>query len=274
VALRDRDDLVLAQPEGLSTYLHEFAPIKGIRVAQGADRGWGDFGLSVDGVPGFNATEVKPGSREILSILGRPLLVTGRHGKGRAVAFTGFTPRYAERISDGTGRPVPYALDQELYRNPAMKAYFRLFAAMLAEATDARPAVDGAQILAAREKPLFEILKDLPPAEVATPATVVGERRGDDVRFSLELKNGARLARLVRVRAEWDAAAGSAPFVAYDDNYVDLLPGETRVIRASGWLPPGGGRAVAGTLFVEGTNLAARRIAIRLEDVATAAACR
>ena len=135
VALRSRNDLVYAQ--GLvPTAVHGSASIKEIRAEAGAGRGWSERQLREYGLPGFNDVELKPGSEQVLSIAGRPLLVTGQYGQGRTVAFMGFTPDYEARHADWDPKVLyPYLLDQELISNPVNRAYFDLFMRMVGAAS-------------------------------------------------------------------------------------------------------------------------------------------
>ncbi len=77
------------------------------------------------GLIGFNQVTARAGSRTELSIAGEPLLVTGKYGAGKTVAFTGFTPA-ADAYS-----ALP--IDQYLIAEPQGRAYFVLFADMLAD---------------------------------------------------------------------------------------------------------------------------------------------
>jgi beta-mannosidase len=86
-------------------------------------------------------------------------------------------------------------------------------------------------------------LLDLPPAEV------VVERDDDGVQLHLHLHPPAQVAALGIVLE--DARPHDAPgWVVFDDNVIDLLPGESWTIRVEG----------AGELLVEGWNVEARRV--------------
>ena len=121
--------------------------MKDIGVAALGGKGWNDFGLKDYGLSGFNDVDLKPGSLQILTISGRPLLVTGKFGQGRTVAFTGFTPAYTEKMWPKPGpesfsswedlpiiAPLRYLVDQEFVADPVNKSYFALFMRMIAAA--------------------------------------------------------------------------------------------------------------------------------------------
>ncbi len=259
VKLQDHYDLVLGQPDERAPASSQFAPIKDIRLAADAGATWNDGGLKETGLPGFNDTELKPDAKEILSIDGRPLLVTGRFGQGRTVAFTGFTPALGAADTE-------WVVDQKLYDAPINKAYFQIFMQLLVAATGEKPQATYSAILSQREEPLFEMLKDLPAAEVKTAATVSGEISPGHGRFSVQLTNNDRYARLIRVHAKWDGEPSDSPdLVLYGDNYFDLLPRETKTVEGELILPDANTTSISGTVTVEGVNVPATNIPVKLQ---------
>lgn len=264
IQIKHRYDLVLGQPEVWDPVPSQFTPIKDVRVLKDASNAWSDSGWKNIGLPGFNDTALKPGAREILSIDNRPLLATGRYGQGRTVAFTGFTPAL------GTGGQnwddTHWVVDHEMYKHPIDKVYFLTFMQLLAAASGEKPQTSYATILAAHVKPLFETLKEQPPATVQTPKSVEGKISQGRGRFSVQLTNGTRYARLVRVRATWAGEPADSPYlVLYNDNYFDLLPGETKTIRGDLLLPDAGIHSISGMLTVAGVNVPPTEIPITLQ---------
>ena len=121
-------------------------------------------------------------------------------------------------------------------------------------------------LLAARDKPLFETLKDSPTTEIAVPAHLQGRAEGGKAMFNVDLRNTGKYARLVRVKAEWNGPQGKIPYlVLFSDNYFDLLPGETRWLKLEVFLPEGHSGKVTGILVVEATNAARKQIALELQ---------
>ena len=268
VTLQTRYDLVLGQADQRTNMFSEFTPIREIRRAPGGHGEGSDGGLSAFGLPGFNETALKPGAHEIFSISGHPLLALGEYGKGHVVAFTGFTPAYSEQHAEWDDKVVyPYLLDQELYRNPVSKAYFALFMQLLASASGEKPQISYDSLLAAREKPLFEMLKELPSAAVKVSQNAEVKKSENGVHFSFQLTNGDHYARLLRVRAEWNAAMGASPYlVLYNDNYFDLAPGESHTVEGEALLVNERRGPISGRLIVEGTNVLPKELSIRISD--------
>ena len=121
------------------------------------------------------------------------------------------------------------------------------------------------ELLAARDKPLFESLKDLPAATVEVPSALHVTAAGKRANATLMVTNGSHYARLVRVRAEWEEGEGNSPYlVKYSDNFFDLLPGESKSVGVEMFLATEHMRKLSGTLVVEGTNIASRRIPVEL----------
>jgi hypothetical protein len=268
VKLRERYDVNYGQlylPTGATDRV--FSPIKDIAVTDSAGEGWNDFGLKEYGVAGFNDVDLKPGSRQVMTISGRPLLALGQFGRGTTVVFTGFTPAYTEKKSSWDPKiELRYLLDQEFVNNPVNKAYFTLFMRMIAAASGEKPAMAFDEILAERDKPLFEKLKDLPTATLAVPSSLVAKASGRKAGATLLVKNGSEYARLIRVRAEWQDGDGNAPYlVKYSDNFFDLLPGENKSLALEMFLAEGNAGKISGTLVVEGPNVETKRIPVELK---------
>jgi beta-mannosidase len=268
VELQNRDDLFLSQSilgAGGATPNH--APAQEIRLAPGADPEWSAADWDGYELDGFNCVRLKPDSQNVMTIMGKPLLVTGRYGQGRTVAFMGFTPEYVETQASWNGEIVfPYMLDQEFTSNPKTQVYFTLFMRMIAAATGQKPAVPYTDMLAARTTPLFETLKNQPAASLQLSKSVEARFAEGKAAASLSISNkSASYARLVRARAEWSSPENQAPFlVIYGDNYFDLMPGETKEITLDFRLSEAANQSARGRLIVEGSNVAQKEIPIAL----------
>jgi beta-mannosidase len=267
VNLHDRNDVNYGQlylPSGEVNQV--FSRIKDVAAVDSGAEGWSEFGLKEYGLAGFNDVDLKPAARQVMTVSGRPLLVLGQFGKGTTVAFTGFTPAYTEKKSSWIDTiPLRYFLDQEFLNDPVNKSYFALFMRIIATASGQKPAIAFDELMAAREKPLFESLKDLPSATVAVPSTLHVTATGKRANATLMVTNGSRYARLVRVRAEWEEGEGNSPYlVKYSDNFFDLLPGESKSVGMEMFLAADHKRKLSGTLVVEGTNIMSRQIPVEV----------
>jgi hypothetical protein len=231
VKLRNRNDVVYPW----------FADVKDIKLVGSPAEGWDGVELKASGLSGYNDVELKADSKETMTINGRPLLVTGKYGRGKTVVFTGFTPR------DKTMPP----------------GYRDLFMRMLVE-------VGGERIRAAYDrialprKLLFECLKGLPETSLSLPESLEVQESGRRAKSTLTLANVGGYARLVRIRVEWDKSDQRVPFLQFSDNFIDLLPLENRSIALDWLLPQGQFGKSSGTLVVEGPNVKTRRIPIQV----------
>jgi hypothetical protein len=229
--------------------------------------GWDTSLLKKYGVAGFNEVELKAGNTQLMTISGQPLLVEGHYGQGRTLVFTGFTPEYMPDHALWNPKVVyPYMLDQELYLNPENKAYFDLFMRMMAEVTGEKPGVEYGQILSAREKPLFQTLKEQMEAELKIPDSIAATVSRDEAHVSLSIENRSHYAHLVRMSAAWDGESTKTPYlVAYSDNYFDLLPGEVKAIDARILVPRGLKGEIEGKFTVKGSNVRPAAVPITLQ---------
>ena len=226
-----------------------------IKEILAVDPSWTDAGLKEFGLSGYNQVEDATPGKVVLTVEGHPLLVTGQYGQGRTVAFTGFTPSWEAPGGD--------FLDEQFDNMPVSRAYFGIFAQMLAAATGDRPATGYAELLSLREKPLFQMLKELPVATVQTGAALQAKASGNGATLSLNLQGGKDYARLIRLRIEWD---GPKPYQSiYSDNYFDLMPGESKPISLELQFPEKLSAPVHGRLIVAGSNVAASEVPITVK---------
>ena len=256
VELQKRYDLILGEADERTTMFSSFSPLKEIRVSSETAGEWTDGELARFGVPGFNQTRIKTDGHAVITINSYPLVAVGRYGKGRTVAFTGFTPAYSELRADWDPKiTYAYMVDQELYQKPVIRSYLYVFMELLAAAAGEKPRVAYGTLLEAREKPLFETLKDLPPAQLKVSAHIEPSRA--DANLSLQFVNGGNYARLVRIRLDdsQEASQGSSYLILYEDNYFDLLPHETRTVNAKVLFRGGTPGTFAAKLIVSGTNI-------------------
>jgi beta-mannosidase len=200
------------------------------------------------GLQEFNRVTARAGAAVGLTVDGQPLLVTGSYGAGRTVAFTGFTPV----ASEFTALPM----DEYLMKEPELRAYFALFADLLADVLVGHPQHETG-LLELHEKPLFQTLKEQPRTELAV--TKVGEMatEGAVSRCRVRVENRGGYAHMVHLRAEWQGA-GTKPFLTeFSDDDFELMPKEAKEIAVE-WR---GASGQAGTLVVDAANAAEVRVA-------------
>jgi beta-mannosidase len=202
--------------------------------------------LQRNGLAAYNRVSPRMGSKTQLSVAGQPLLVTGTYSAGRTVAFTGFTPE----ASEASKEPI----DQYLADDPQARAYFSIFADLMADVLPAQQPPEP-DLLAAHEKPLFQTLKEQPQTELAV---IRIEAAPPSARLRVRIANHGGYAHLVHLRIEW-AGSGVKPYLTeLNDNDFELMPGESRDI-AIDWRSAGSTR-VGGTLIVDAANAPEARL--------------
>jgi hypothetical protein len=98
----------------------------------------------------------------------------------------------------------------------------------------------------------YRALRELPKVKLQAPTKV--EKRGDRWLLETELRNpSAQPALMVRVKAVRERSGDRILPAIYSDNYVALMPGETRVIHTE--LENADTRGERPTIMVEGFNL-------------------
>jgi beta-mannosidase len=213
------DDTYDSQP-----YLHDISPAL---PAAGEDTSSSPESLELlrhYGLLGFNRVTSRPGSRTLLSIDQQPLLTTASYGQGKTVAFTGFTPA----VSDDAALPI----DQYLVAMPQARAYFAEFADLLAEAMAQSQSVTPG-LLAAHEKPLFQILKEEPQTELEITRVSPIENQDSSLHCRVRIANKRGYAHLVHLQMAWMKTGSAAYLTGLSDNDFELLPNESKEIEVS-----------------------------------------
>ena len=230
-------------PVSVSQGRNDLSLLNSSKDVQVLAQGWTDAGLKELGVQSFNEVQTKPGSSVIMKFGDWPLLVTGHYGQGRTVAFMGYTP------TDEDVKPT----------------WMALYGQMLMGARGENPQYRYAA--AAGDTPIMQLLKEQPLADVtASPSTIevaVKQNVGD---FAVEIANGARFARLVRLRMEWEDPNHQPYVVMFDDNYFDLFPGENKRVPVEFRVPEAFAGVISGSMVVGGSNLQEIRLPIRVVE--------
>jgi hypothetical protein len=202
------------------------------------------------GLTGFNQVTPRTGSRTEATIAGQPLVVTGVYGEGKAAVFTAVTPA----ATDFSAMP----LDQYTMYEPQARAYFAVFADLLAGVLPGGEKRN-AELLEAHRKPLFQVLKEQPPTELAVSKAELASATGGAGRATVRITNTGGYAHLVHMRFEW-TGAGAKPYMAeMSDNDFELLPGESREIQLN-WKTAPASQPASGTLIVNAANAAQTRL--------------
>ena len=207
--------------------------------------GWTDAGLKQTGIKNFNEVEAKEGSEAIMKFGDWPLVVAGRYGQGRTVAFMGYTPA----------------------ESTLSASWLSLYGQMLVEALGENPEYRYSAVTGG-DTPLMQLLKQQPLATVkATPAALAATLKDHVGGFTVELANNHGFARLVRLRIECEDPAQQSQLLAlYGDNYFDLFPGEKKTVAVEVRTSPALAGTIKGTVIIQGSNVREVRIPVRLAE--------
>jgi hypothetical protein len=248
VEIQGRSDLIYGA-HGMDDALTTENPIREIAsVSDATGNGASPEGYALlrhYGVEAFNLVGARAGTHLELTIDQQPLLVTGIFGAGRTAAFAGFTPAEDE----STALPI----DEYMIAEPRMRAYFLLFADLLADVMPGTPR-RSPDLLAQHEKPLFQMLKEEPTTELqVTKLDAALTAAGGGAGCRVRIVNQGGYAHLVHMRFEWPQA-GVTPYLAeLSDNDFEMLPNESREIELM-WRIKGASQQATGSLIVNAAN--------------------
>jgi hypothetical protein len=91
-------------------------------------------------------------------------------------------------------------------------------------------------LLAAHEKPLFQILKEEPQTELEVTRISPIESHDGSLHCRVRIANKQRYARLIHLQMPWKDAESAAYLTSLSDNDFDLLPKESKEIEVA-WRP-------------------------------------
>lgn len=218
VAVKHENDVWDGQFSGLSNGVTSSSHEPQIVVSSGAP-GWikqADFeGL----YPAhYHLLEPRPGATTLLSMDDHPLLVTGHYGKGRTIAYLGFSP--------GQGPERPAIIDRAIRSSQEGRLFATISAAVLTLAGGEAPAVSVEELLQARTAPIFETLRNA--SSGAWPALTLAwvEKDTQKAAARVQIKNGPAYLRGFRVRFEGPDFADGSVLPLWTDQFFDLLPDE------------------------------------------------
>lgn len=199
----------------------------------------------------YHILDPRSGATTVLSVSGHPLLVTGRYGRGRTVAYLGFSPR-----REASGRFVP---DRAIRFSPESRLFAMIAIAVLALATGEKPEVSIRELIESRATPVFATLKSPAPAAWPEISLAWTDKAARSVKARVQIKNGPTYFRGLRLRFDGPDFADGSVLPLWTSQFFDLLPVEEATcnveLRAKTALPD---RRIS--IIAESLNSSARKI--------------
>ncbi len=164
---------------------------------------------------GQNVLALRSGAITLIESDGHPLLVTGRHGAARTVAYLGASPSGEDVVVD---RAV---------RSDQGRLSFLMTAALLHLATGTEPAEPLMDLVESRERPLYEALMNT--STKALPEVSAAWTENKNVRTArVHIHNGSAFTYGFRLRLDGDSFTAGDAIALWDDQFFNLMPGEER----------------------------------------------
>src|SRR5262249_6926769 len=162
----------------------------------------------------------RPEAQVLLSLNGRPLLVTARYGKGRVIAYLGFSPAGSPKAKDSP----PILLDRVLPVSAEHVLFAKVAASILAFAAEEEPVASLDDILKTRSTPLFEQLKGLSKPEWPEVSWAWTKVDGSTLAGRVRIHNGGAYLRRLRLRLDGPDFEKGDVLPLWSNQYFDLLP--------------------------------------------------
>jgi hypothetical protein len=174
-------------------------------------------------VVNYHALKPKPGATVLLSVNRSPLLVAGQFGKGKVIAYTGFTPGASAKAKD----PSQTILDRVLLTSADHLLFADIASSILALASGDSPSLPIAESLKMRTTPVFETLKNRSATTWPEVSWTWLPDEGSFARAKVTIRNASGYLRRFRLRLDGPDIESGYVLPLWSNQYFDLLPGET-----------------------------------------------
>jgi hypothetical protein len=182
----------------------------------------------------FHMLSAKPGSEVLLKLDDLPLLVTGRYGKGRTIAYLGFSP---QEIPSSTVKPL--VLDRAIRESEEGRLFAIISASLLSLASGETPSVPIETMIEDRARPLFENLMQGNPAGGPKVAARWVFNADGKPHVRIHITNGDAFNFGLRVRLSSAGIEDGRVLPLWTDQYFNLLPHESVDADVTLWLHGG-----------------------------------
>lgn len=172
-------------------------------------------------VDDFNILDARPGSKVLVKLGNVPLLVSGRYGKGRVIAYMGFSPE-----GSPTRLHTPLILDRALQETPAKHTFGVMSAVILALASGEDPPVSIDSLIEEQVRPVFEPMLTSDPAPPKSVQVTWSHRSDGAVVGHVRIENGDEFSYGLRIRLTGPNGNTDHSLALWGNQFFDLLPHE------------------------------------------------
>jgi hypothetical protein len=180
----------------------------------------------------YHILQARHGATVLLRMGDQPLLVSGHFGKGLVLAYLGFSPEgSANRGGGGAGSisardRQPVIVDRAIRSSAGGRLFTIITASLLALASGEDPQVRIADLVDSRATPVFEMLKNLPPAPWPKVTLSWVESAKELPAARIHIKNGSAYFRGLRLRFDGRDFRDGSVLSLWSNQFFDLLPDE------------------------------------------------
>jgi beta-mannosidase len=180
----------------------------------------------------YHILQARPAAAVLLRMGDQPLLVSAHYGKGLVLAYLGFSPEGpADRGGGGAGgmsaRDRQAVIVDRAIRSSAEGRLFTIISAsLLALASGEDPPARMADLVDSRATPVFETLKNLPPAPWPKVTLSWVRSAKDRPAARIHIRNGPAYFRGLRLRFEGRDFRDGSVLGLWSNQFFDLLPNE------------------------------------------------
>jgi uncharacterized membrane protein len=204
----------LANPFAQPKQLHLAATEKAPRWLQQADLSGGE-------VDDFHVLAAKPDSDVLVELGDLPLLVSGRYGKGRTIAYMGFSPEGSPKLDHS-----PIIIDRALKEGSAQRTFGIMTAVILTLASAEDPPVSVDSLIEERARPVFEPFLASDPAPPSSVQVKWSQGANGASVGHVRIENGDQFNYGLRVRLSGPDEHADHTLALWGNQFFDLLPHE------------------------------------------------
>jgi uncharacterized membrane protein len=179
-------------------------------------------------VAGYHLLNARPDAQVLLRLDSYPLLVKSSYGQSLSLAYLGFSPLPPTPTrSDTVVRDhEPLIVDRAIGSSSDGRLFTISAASLLALPAQEEPAVRLSDLVESRATPLFETLKNMPPAP--WPQASLSWTRSPENRLAarIQIRNGSAFLRGLRLRFEGPDFLEGNVLPLWTNQFFDLLPGQ------------------------------------------------